>query len=71
MSTTIAKINVVREFKYNGLTLKDPSPTMAIQKVQSFYSRQYPELNNAVVEGPVTSKGKAVYTFRKSAGAKG
>ena len=71
MTTTLNKIAVVREFKYNGVTLKDPAPTMPVAKVQGFYARQYPELTNAVVEGPVTSKGKAVYTFRKSAGAKG
>lgn len=63
------KIN--RSFKYNSVTLPDPNPALGPDQIREFYATQYPELNNAVVEGPVTKSGVATYTFTRAAGAKG
>jgi len=62
---------VKRTFKYNGLTLADPSSEKSADKVREFYSKQYPELLTAIVEGPVTKNGNSVYTFVRAAGEKG
>lgn len=66
----IAK-TITRSFKFNGLTLGDPSPEMDIESVKRFYANQYPELLNSVVEGPVTKGAAAAYTFIRAVGAKG
>ena len=61
----------VREFKYNGLALQDPGPTMTPDEVRTFYARIYPEINNAEIEGPEHKGNKAVYEFRRAVGTKG
>ncbi len=63
--------NITRTFKYNGMTLGDPSSEKTPDQVRMFFSRQYPELLNAVVEGPVTRNGNSVYSFARAVGAKG
>lgn len=64
-------IGIKREFKYNGIVLADPNPQLSIEDVRGFYAGQYPELNNSVVEGPVTKNNVAAYSFARAAGAKG
>lgn len=64
-------VSIQREFKYNGMTLTDPSPSKTPDQVRVFFAAQYPELTNAVVEGPVTKSGKSTYTFARAAGSKG
>lgn len=64
-------LNLVRKFKYNSVTLPDPNDSMAPDQVREFYATQYPELNNAMLEGPVTANGISTWTFLRAAGAKG
>lgn len=64
-------LNLVRKFKYNSVTLPDPNDSMAPDQVREFYATQYPELNNAMLEGPVTANGVSTWTFMRAAGAKG
>src|SRR5206468_8684524 len=65
------EIQITRSFRYNSITLPDPNPVLGPEQVREFYASQYPELNNAVVEGPVTRSAVATYTFTRAAGAKG
>lgn len=65
------EIAITRKFVYNGITLPDPSSGLKPEAVREFYATQYPELNNAVVEGPVTKNNVSTYTFQRAAGAKG
>ena len=65
------EIHITRSFRYNSVTLPDPNPALDPEQIREFYAAQYPELNNAVVEGPVTSGAVATYTFLRAAGAKG
>jgi PRTRC genetic system protein C len=65
------EIQITRNFRYNSITLPDPNPALGPEQIREFYATQYPELNNAVVEGPVTSNALATYTFIRAAGAKG
>lgn len=65
------EIQISRSFRYNSITLPDPNPALGPDQVREFYASQYPELNNAVVEGPVTRDATATYTFTRAAGAKG
>lgn len=69
MSVAIATI--VREFRYNGITLSDPAPDKSPDQVRLIYAFQYPELLNAVIEGPVTKNRVSTYTFTRAAGSKG
>jgi PRTRC genetic system protein C len=64
-------VDITRKFKYNSVDLHDPNPSLSADDVRQFYATQYPELLNAVVEGPVTKAGVATYTFTRAAGAKG
>lgn len=62
---------LTRSFKYNGITLTDPSSDKTPDQVRKIYAYQYPELLNAVIEGPVTKGGVSTYTFTRAAGSKG
>ncbi|WP_201451622.1 PRTRC system protein C [Hydrogenophaga sp. BPS33] len=64
-------INLTRKYRYNSLTLPDPNEAMTPDQVREFYATQFPELNNAVIEGPVTENGVATWSFIRAAGAKG
>jgi PRTRC genetic system protein C len=64
-------VDIERTFKYNSVTLPDPNPEMSVDQVREMYAAQYPELLNAVVEGPVTKDHVSTYTFTRAAGAKG
>lgn len=61
---------LIREFRHSSLILQD-IPGMTPEEVKTLYAAAYPELTNAVVEGPEISGNKMVYTFRKAVGAKG
>lgn len=64
-------VEITRNFKYNSVDLPDPNPSLGPDDVRQFYASQYPELLNAVVEGPTTKAGVATYSFARAAGAKG
>ncbi|QHE78556.1 PRTRC system protein C (plasmid) [Hydrogenophaga sp. PBL-H3] len=68
---TMKTITLTRKFTYNSLTLPDPNVGMSTDAVKEFYALQYPELNNALIEGPVTANGVMTYQFLRAAGAKG
>ena len=61
----------IREFKYNGVALKDPGPGFTLEQVREFYATLYPEIINAAIEGPTTAGAKTVYEFRRAVGTKG
>lgn len=69
----MAEVEVAkRTFKYNSLTLQDPDPSMGPEEVKAFYSSIYPELTQAVVEGPEYDDLQGMsYEFRRSIGTKG
>jgi PRTRC genetic system protein C len=62
---------LTRKFKYNGIDLQDPNPGMSAEEVRELYAMQFPELNNAVVEGPVTTGTEQTFTFVRAVGSKG
>lgn len=64
-------LEIERKFKYNSVTLPDPNPSLSPDQIREFYATQFPELNNAVVEGPITKGRVATWTFTRAAGAKG
>lgn len=64
-------VKIERKFKYNSVALPDPNPSLGPDQVREFYATQFPELNNAVVEGPVTKNLVSTWTFARAAGAKG
>jgi PRTRC genetic system protein C len=64
-------LTIARKFKYNSVTLPDPNADMSPEEVREFFATQFPELLNAVVEGPVTKDNTSTYTFTRAAGAKG
>lgn len=63
-----------RSFRYQGITLPDPNPSLSIKQVMALFSGTYPELANAK---PITDtkteggKTKEVTTFHIAAGTKG
>jgi PRTRC genetic system protein C len=67
----VKEIQVTRKFMYNGITLPCPGAALSVDRVRTFYATQYPELNTATVEGPVTKNSESTYTFARAAGAKG
>jgi PRTRC genetic system protein C len=68
-------VNLTREFSYkkNGKTipLPDPNPQMSVEEVIKMHSSTYPELTNAMVEGPVVVNDKAVFSISTKAGQLG
>ncbi len=60
-----------RSFRYSGLVLPDPDPSLGIEAVRSVYASTYPEIVTAAVSGPELVDGKQVYTFQKAIGTKG
>lgn len=67
----VVEKTIKRVFKYNGISLQDPNPEKTPDQVRALFAPAYPELLNAVVEGPVTKAGVSTYTFTRAAGAKG
>ncbi|MBR8027802.1 PRTRC system protein C [Burkholderia cenocepacia] len=62
---------LIREFRYNGARLTDPSPAFSLHQVRDFYGNTYPEIVNAEIEGPEVIGSRNVYTFRRAVGTKG
>lgn len=60
-----------RVFKYNGLTLPDPSINMTPEEVRDLYSATYAELATASIDDPETKGNQLIYSFRKAVGTKG
>lgn len=59
--------------KGNGktITLTDPNSDMSPDEVMKFHSGSYPELTNAVIEGPKVENDKATYKISTKAGKLG
>ncbi len=62
---------LTRVFKYNGLTLPDPSSNMTPEEVRDLYSATYAELATASIDAPETKGNQLIYSFRKAVGTKG
>ena len=72
MSNSSLKFQAVpRVFQHGSLEIPDPSPRMSPEEVKRMLSAQYPELNNAGIEGPEFRGKKQVFTFQKAFGTKG
>ncbi len=55
-----------RKFLFNGMELPDIDGSMSPEQIRDIYAATYPELNNAKVKGPDTTKaadGREVKTF--------
>lgn len=53
-----------RAFRYEGLTLPDPEPSMTADQVLAHYAKQYPRLLGGKVVPPVVEGDKHVYELR-------
>jgi PRTRC genetic system protein C len=73
MAIQVTQLERVFTFKKDGkeMQLKDPNPELTAQEVLKFYSGTYPELTNAMVEGPVVKNDKATYSMKTQAGKLG
>ncbi len=60
-----------RIFRYNGIALPDPDPAMTPDAVRETLAATYPELTNAVIEGPEITGETVIYTFKRPVGTKG
>jgi PRTRC genetic system protein C len=63
--------SLVRVFRYGALELEDPDPKSTAEEVKDFWGDVYPELTQAVIEGPEYKDDRAEYTFRRAVGTKG
>src|SRR3954453_5848256 len=68
---TIKVEKLEREFVFDGKTLPDPNPDMAVEQVREMYIPAHPEITTATVTGPEPVDGKMRYTFSRAIGAKG
>lgn len=73
MALQVSNIKRSFELEKNGKTiiLADPNPNMTPEEVVKFYASTYPELTNAMVQGPVVKGDKATYTATTKAGKLG
>ena len=62
---------LVRVFRYGALELEDPDPKSTAEEVKEFWGDVYPELTQAVIDGPEYKEDRAEYTFRRAVGTKG
>ena len=62
---------ITRVFKYGSLVLDDPGREMTAAEVKDFYADVYPELTQAVIEGPDYTDTQEVFEFKKAVGTKG
>ena len=65
------KFIIKKDGKNKDIELTDPNGDMSPEEVMKFYSGTYPELTNAVVEGPKVEGDKASYTISTKAGKLG
>jgi PRTRC genetic system protein C len=69
MTVKVEKLE--REFVFDGKTLPDPNPEMAVEQVREMYIPTHPEITTATVTGPEPVDGKMRYTFSRAIGVKG
>ncbi|OPY67779.1 MAG: hypothetical protein A4E57_02098 [Syntrophorhabdaceae bacterium PtaU1.Bin034] len=62
---------LVRIFRYGALELEDPDSKLSAEEVKEFWGDVYPELTQAIIEGPEYKDDRAEYTFRRAVGTKG
>lgn len=60
-----------RVFVHKDEELADPAPSQPAEKALEILSLAHPELNNGVVEPPITKGGKLCYPIKVSVGTKG
>ncbi len=65
------KFTIKKDGKNKDIELTDPNADMTPEEVMKFYSGNYPELTNAVVEGPKIEGNKASYIISTKAGKLG
>ncbi|SEW16401.1 PRTRC system protein C [Chitinophaga arvensicola] len=53
------------------IELPDPNADMSIERVQSLFAVNYPEISTAKVRGPIFNSDKVEYHFTISLGQKG
>ena len=68
--------NLKREFRYTDkdkkvIYLSDPNPKFTTEEALKFYIGTYPELTNALIEGPKIEGDKAVFSISTKAGQLG
>ncbi|MCX2429869.1 PRTRC system protein C [Pedobacter sp. GR22-10] len=57
--------------KNEEVKLPDPELSLSPQAVMNFYTRTYPELVTAKLEGPVIREDEVQYKFTSTVGTKG
>lgn len=62
---------VERVIMFEGQELADLNPSAKVEDVLRLHALTNPALTTAVVEGPVITDGKRVYTIQKRAANKG
>ena len=53
-----------RVFIFDKMELQDPNPTLSTKEVISFYSNQYPKLNNARIDNQVVNESKGAIEYK-------
>jgi PRTRC genetic system protein C len=62
---------LLREFRYNGVRIPDPDPSMSVDQVRDLLTPTYPEIATASVVGPEDTGSALRYTFNRAIGEKG
>lgn len=62
---------LIREFRYLGVLLPDPEPSMTPEQVRDSFCHIYPEITTAAIEGPEAAENKLIYRFTRAIGTKG
>lgn len=62
MTATIVSLS--RVFRYDGIDLPDPDPSLDTDEVHQHYTQQYPRLAGGKVIEPVIESDKMVYELR-------
>ena len=70
MALQVTNLERTFELKKDGKTipLKDLNPELPAEEIMKLYAGTYPELTNAIIEGPKVEGDKAVYTATTKAG---
>lgn len=73
MALEVTNLSRVFNYKKDGkvIPLTDPNPELTVEEILKVHSATYPELTNAVVEGPVVENDKAVFSISTKAGKLG
>ena len=67
---TIEVKEIVRRYRYNGVTLPDVAE-MSPKEIRDLYSAQYPELISAEIDTGEIVDGVQEITFKRAVGTKG